>query len=204
MPPNLQPTRQVAGASTASEARRALRAELGALRRRDLKQRARDAGVTQDEVDDAEDEDDTKECLIRLVLQRQASAADAEAAAAARVAALRAELGALRFKDLKKRARDAGITQDEIDDAEDDEDDTKQIVIQLILQRGADDNANSPSALSTLSAQEPNSKPSTSKSVGGSLAPGTLASSHFMPYYDEGIPPKYAITTQPRLEIAVH
>ena len=118
-------------------------AELNALKRKDLKAQARAAGVTQAEIDDADDEAQTKEILITLILQREASAADATAAAAARVAALRAELDALRRKDLKKRARDEGITQKEIDEA-DDEEDTKGILIALILQRAVVGQATQP------------------------------------------------------------
>ena len=101
--------------------------------------RARAAGVTQGEIDEAEDEEDAKGALAELILQRE-SAAAAKAAEAARIAARRDELAGMRMKDLKARARAAGMTQGEIDDA-DDEDDAKGVIIKLVLQHEALDPA---------------------------------------------------------------
>ena len=73
--------------------------QLAGLKKKDLKARARDAGVTQGEIDEADDEDDAKGALIMLILQREeaaAAAAEAQAAEDDEVAGLLAELQTMR------------------------------------------------------------------------------------------------------------
>ena len=110
-----------------------------------LKVRARAAGVTQDQLDDADDEDDAKGVIIKLVLRHEASNAtepvdpagsEAQAAQVARIAALREELAGMKMKPLKVRALEAGVTQDQLDVA-DDEDDAKGVIVELVLQHAA-------------------------------------------------------------------
>ena len=54
----------------------------------------------------------------------------------ARIAALREELAGMKMKPLKVRALEAGVTQDQLDVA-DDEDDAKGVIVELVLQHAA-------------------------------------------------------------------
>lgn len=99
-----------------------LRAELSRLKVKALKHRAREAGVSEEMLDDADDADDIKSTVVELIL-------DANSRAASRRLderhALAAELRELKLKALKQqRARSCGVSQDLLDDA-DDADDTK-------------------------------------------------------------------------------
>eukprot|EP01046_Picozoa_sp_COSAG06_P014490 COSAG06_NODE_900_length_11658_cov_9.850852_4_plen_1819_part_00 len=106
-----------------------LRDELSSLKLKALKIRARELGVSDDALDDADDADDVRAAVTELCLEammpREASRPE--------VAALRAELSTLKLKALKKRARVAGVSEELIDDA-DDADDVKSAVIQLIVE----------------------------------------------------------------------
>ena len=101
-----------------------LRAELAALKPRALQKRAEAIGVDEDALDEAEDAAAT----IELIVARTKALA-AEAAAAS-LAALRDELKLLKPRALQKRADDAGVDEDALDDAED-----SDAIIALILAR---------------------------------------------------------------------
>jgi hypothetical protein len=101
-----------------------LRAELAALKPRALQKRAEAIGVDEDALDEAEDAAAT----IELILARTGTLA-AEAAAA-NLAAVRDELKTLKPRALQKRAEDAGVDEDSLDDAED-----ADAIIALILAR---------------------------------------------------------------------
>jgi hypothetical protein len=127
-----------------------LRRELAALKLGALRKRARQMGVSEIELDDADDADDTdaiKAAVIALCVEASAAAGgggDGEAAAAAgRLAALREELAPLRVKALKKRARDAGVSDADLEEA-DDADNIKEAVVELILASGGSDKPQQP------------------------------------------------------------
>jgi hypothetical protein len=119
---------------------KSLELRLRAMKLTALIKRAGSAGVTEEEMDAAEDEDDHKSALIKLILDKEIgidsnrsneSNSDADAAL---VAALRAELGAMKITKLIARSATVGIVEEELEAAED-EDDYKGAVIELILQR---------------------------------------------------------------------
>ena len=106
----------------------ALRQELTGLKLKKLKSRARELGVSEEALNDADDEDDVKAAVIGLCVET----ATADEGGGEEVAALRAELAQLVPKALKNRAREAGVSADALEDA-DDADDVKQAVTDLIV-----------------------------------------------------------------------
>ena len=106
----------------------ALRQELSGLKLKALKSRARELGVTEEALEDADDEDDVKVAVTGLCIE----AATASQGGGHEVAALRIELSQLKLKALKSRARETGVSADALDDA-DDADDIKQAVTDLII-----------------------------------------------------------------------
>eukprot|EP01046_Picozoa_sp_COSAG06_P022819 COSAG06_NODE_1787_length_8398_cov_5.335944_5_plen_549_part_00 len=106
-----------------------LRAELSALKPKALKTRAREGGVSEELLEDADDADDVKSALIQLILDATASKTDRERAGRQ---ALESELAELKPKALKKRARSSGVGEDLLEDA-DDADDVKAAIIALIV-----------------------------------------------------------------------
>jgi hypothetical protein len=106
----------------------ALRSELEAMKLKALKQRAIEAGVDAEAVADADDVDDVKAEVIRLILERP-RAADEDAGAQ-----LCESLGGLKLKALKQRALEEGVDTEAIADA-DDADDVKATVIELIMRQ---------------------------------------------------------------------
>ena len=105
-----------------------LRREYEGLQLKELRKRAKDAGMLADALDQAMDSDAPKEELIAFLIRQQAASADSRACDAA----LLSELQALRLKELRKRAKDVGATGEELDAAMD-EDEPNDAVIQLIL-----------------------------------------------------------------------
>jgi hypothetical protein len=103
-----------------------LRAELSTLRVKELKNRARQVGVDEEKLADADDEPDVKGTVIELVLEGSALLGQA-----------RARLSTMKVKALKARAREVGVDDAKLDDA-DDEEDVKGTVISLILQNNPD------------------------------------------------------------------
>ena len=102
-----------------------LRAELSALRLKELRKRARDSGVDSTLLEDAADSDDPKSAVIELLIADQLSSAGPSEVD------LRAELELLRLKELRGRAKAAGISTDALEDAAD-SDDPKSAVIELL------------------------------------------------------------------------
>jgi hypothetical protein len=127
-------------AQQGAQERARLRLELSALRPRALRARAAELGVHDEVVDSADDADDVKEALIRIMLEhvppRIRHESDAcgpgPSAEDPRAAALRAELSGLRPRMLKSRARQEGISAEDIDACED-ADDVKGALLELIL-----------------------------------------------------------------------
>ena len=105
----------------------ALIEELKPQKVKQLKARARELGVGDAELDDADDADDVKQAVIALIVDRAGAAHD-EAQQA-----LHAELQAMKVSALKKRAAEAEVDAEAIADA-DDADDPKAEVIRLIVE----------------------------------------------------------------------
>ena len=103
-----------------------LRAELGGLRLKALLSRARADGVDADSLEDAMDNDDPKQAVIELLVQRASSDAGAGQDA------LRRELSGLRLKELRARAKGAGVGADDLEEATD-ANDPKAATIELLL-----------------------------------------------------------------------
>jgi hypothetical protein len=118
-----------AGAGPSFDERKAaLLAELALLSLRELRQRAVDAGVESDALEDARDGEDPKAEISALIVQKELAESDARRHAAAGPsleeckAALRAELSLLSVRDLRKRAVAAGVDGDALEDARDGDD----------------------------------------------------------------------------------
>jgi len=107
----------------------ALRKELQDLRLKELRKRAKDDGVPEDELDDAVDSDDPKTAVIAVLLAH-ASAASKE------TQELRSQLEGLRLKDLRKRTKQANLDQDEVDDATD-SDNPRAALVELLVRHAA-------------------------------------------------------------------
>jgi hypothetical protein len=67
----------------------------------------------------------------------EAAAEPEQESSGASVSALREELRGLRLKELRKRAREAGLTDDALDDAVDESSDPKAAVVALLLREAA-------------------------------------------------------------------
>ena len=87
-----------------------------------LRKRAISSGVSEAELEETDDADDTKAALIKLILAREL--ADADTA--------RAELLAMKTSLLRKKAIAMGVTPEAIEDA-DDAADLKAALADLIL-----------------------------------------------------------------------
>jgi hypothetical protein len=138
-----------------------LRVELAALKLSALKKRAKEAGVGEAELEAADDEADVKRAVIELIVSAEqgsgalgqrsgsssrrffsctaccASTTVAPAVAAEtqqRGDALRSELESLKPSALKKRAKEAGVGEAELE-AADDEADVKGALIELLVQK---------------------------------------------------------------------
>ena len=103
-----------------------LLAELGGLKLRALQKRAKEMGVDEEKLDDAEGRSD----IIALIVSKVEEAAAAEAQ---RVAALKEQLQGMKLRALQKRAEEVGVDEDKLDDAEERAD-----VIELILEKDAE------------------------------------------------------------------
>ena len=93
-----------------------MRAELGAMKVKDLKRRARSLGIDEDLIDDLDDAPDVKAAAIALIIKATPLHLDD--------AALRAELSAMPLKQLKRRAKSLGVDEETVADL-DDADDVK-------------------------------------------------------------------------------
>eukprot|EP01046_Picozoa_sp_COSAG06_P038821 COSAG06_NODE_4516_length_4188_cov_1.828320_5_plen_152_part_01 len=109
----------------------ALRQQLGELRVKELRARAKTEGVDEDALEDTTDSDDPKQAVIELLLRHLRPASGAQDAQDAH-AALRSELEGLRVKELRARAKQAGVDEDALEDTTD-SGDPKQAVIELLL-----------------------------------------------------------------------
>ena len=113
-----------------------LRASLSALKLSALKKRAKEAGVAEAKLEEADDADDVKGTVVELILEKEAVSASEK---------LRDELGSLKLSALKKRAKEVGVDEGKLEEA-DDADNVKGAVIELILEE-LSKTAESPEAL---------------------------------------------------------
>ena len=104
-PPECAGVCQAGDDSSASPDDQALAAELGGLKRSQLRKRAGASGVSAEEIDAALDSDDPQGALVRLIV----AATPAPSAQDDALAPLRAELRGLKPSVLRKRAREAGV-----------------------------------------------------------------------------------------------
>eukprot|EP01045_Picozoa_sp_COSAG04_P015782 COSAG04_NODE_1273_length_7466_cov_76.544319_6_plen_285_part_00 len=100
-------------------------AELRAMKVSALKKRAKEAGVGEAELEEADDADDVKGTLIALIVAREPAEQ------------LRAELAGMKPSALKKRAKEVGVEEGKLEEA-DDADDVKGTLIALIVARAAE------------------------------------------------------------------
>eukprot|EP01043_Picozoa_sp_COSAG02_P000288 COSAG02_NODE_5_length_66751_cov_63.939148_34_plen_611_part_00 len=137
-----------------------MRAVLGGQKLSELKRRARAAGVPQGQLDDAEDSETPKESIVELIVTATRPKMEADATArvsaivrakaaaakqaeeakmvadivATKLVALREELSTLKVSQLKKKATTCGVTEEQLDNAEDGES-PRQDIEALILNR---------------------------------------------------------------------
>ena len=124
-----------------------LRAELDGMKLSALKKRAKEVGVDKQKLEEADDADDVKAAVIALIVGQLADAegsdhSDPTAEEAARqqedARKLRKELGDMKLSVLKKWAKEDGVDEVKLEEA-DDADDTKSAVIELIMDRARED-----------------------------------------------------------------
>ena len=108
----------------------ALRAELCRLTITKLIKRAETAGVSEELLETAEDTNNHKGAVINLILEKELEATDG--ALAAEVLRLRVELSTMKITKLIKRAAGSGVSEEDLEAAED-EDDHKGALIELIV-----------------------------------------------------------------------
>jgi hypothetical protein len=110
----------------------ALREELHGLRLKELRKRARESGLTDDELDDAvDDSGDPKAALVALLLAKHA--AERAAAAPADDEEEKVErLKGLKLSELRRTAAEAGVAHEALEDALDSEE-PKAAVVALLL-----------------------------------------------------------------------
>ena len=134
-------------AARQQEDARKLRKELGDMKLSVLKKRAKEDGVDEVKLEEADDADDTKSAVIELIMEKLLEAqgggaadqmAELEAQREAERQKLRKELGDMKLSVLKKRAKEDGVDEVKLEEA-DDADDTKSAVIELIMDRARED-----------------------------------------------------------------
>ena len=99
--------------------------ELSTLKLSVLKSRARAVGISDEQLDEVDDAENTKEALIQLIREAENNSTNDEEA-------LRAELSGLKLSALKGRAREMGISDQQLDEA-DDSDNVKEAVVSLVI-----------------------------------------------------------------------
>jgi len=131
-----------------------LRAELVGMKPSALKKRAKQAGVEEGKLEEADDADDVKATLIELIVGKMreehgAGGADSAAELEAQkqeemLQQLREELDAMKPSALKKRAKEAGVEEEKLEEA-DDADDVKGTLVELIVEKARDEWQDPPS-----------------------------------------------------------
>jgi hypothetical protein len=126
-----------AAAEKQEQAQRQLKEELTQLGLKDLRTRAAEAGVNDDEIELARDSEQPKQDIIALIVKSLPAAHQDANVRPTRMslpteADIREELSGLKLKELKTRAKKLGIDEVEIDEI-DDADDPKAAAVEIVL-----------------------------------------------------------------------
>ena len=114
-----------------------LRAELAAMKLSVLKRRGLAAGVEPEAMDQVLDEDDPKAAMVEILVAAEREARlSAQSTKEKEVEALRAELGSLKLSAVRRRAIESGVSEENLDVA-DDSDDVKAAVVELVIEQEA-------------------------------------------------------------------
>ena len=112
----------------------------------ELKKKARELEVGEDQITEADDSDNVKASLILLIQEKEVpeeeekapkeeeKAPEEEEKAPEEEVNPRSELETMKVSSLKKKAKEIGVSEEELEDA-DDAEDTKEEIINLILKR---------------------------------------------------------------------
>jgi hypothetical protein len=106
-----------------------LRHKLAGQRPRQLRARAAEAGIGQEQLDEADEAANPKDALIELLV---AHGGDLQASRRAREEGIRVALSSLRPRELRERATEVGIGQEQLDEA-DEAAQPKAALIELLL-----------------------------------------------------------------------
>eukprot|EP01050_Picozoa_sp_SAG11_P009284 SAG11_NODE_861_length_6847_cov_32.410492_4_plen_290_part_01 len=113
-----------------------LRSELSVLKNSELKRRAAASGVNKAELSEVDDEEQPRDALIELIITAEAHRSTTDPSTqnvnAEAEAKLRSELSGLKRSALRRRALAVGVSEDDLEDAED-SDVPKQAVMDLIV-----------------------------------------------------------------------
>jgi hypothetical protein len=115
-------------AMSAEEGTPPAEAELAGMKLSAIKKRAKEVGVDEQRLEEADDADDTKAAVISLIVEQEREG---------KVAQLRAELAGMKLSAIKKRAKEVGVDEQKLEEA-DDADDRKGAVIALIVDQLAE------------------------------------------------------------------
>eukprot|EP01048_Picozoa_sp_COSAG05_P023674 COSAG05_NODE_5225_length_1231_cov_1.274735_1_plen_332_part_10 len=119
------------GATQYAEAERGIRGELAGLKMSALRKRAKLAGASERQMDDAADGDDETAALTEIVVQEKLGRLAAEARASE--TALRKELADLKLSKLRKRAKQSGVSEEQMDVAADSENEGASLIELIVL-----------------------------------------------------------------------
>jgi hypothetical protein len=127
-----------AGAAAEHEEQQRLREELSSLTLRDLRKRAKDAHMSAEQLDQTMDSDNPEEAIIAFLLQLHTE----DTGARADKAALLSELQGLRLRELRQRAKEIGVSSEDLDSAMDaDEPDATLIELIVSLSESSQDDS---------------------------------------------------------------
>lgn len=100
------------------EGQTALEAELTSMKMRDLVQKARDAGISENEILESQDAAYPKNALVSVLVECRLAA--------------QAELGSMRMRELVLKAKEWGVDEEALYDAQDDER-PKEAIVELLM-----------------------------------------------------------------------
>eukprot|EP01052_Picozoa_sp_SAG31_P034448 SAG31_NODE_4028_length_3651_cov_36.316160_3_plen_751_part_00 len=127
-PPDANYTKITNTASKVNSSSDVLRDKLAGLKLKELRQRAKATGMRADELESAMDADEPEDLLISFLIEHHEAALEQQGCETS----LRSELQELGLKALRKRAKDANISAEQLLNAMD-ADEPKDAVIDLLL-----------------------------------------------------------------------